>query len=113
MFTAAGVVGTGIIGALSPWAGGALLVLTASVFLPLAARATVALPATRRLHRIGPPGRYVYVHSVASTRPGAGAELLASLTVEADEKGWMLALDAGNETLGTYYSRLGFAPGVR
>lgn len=111
IFTTGAVVGAGIIGALFPWAGAALLALTAVVFLPLAVRATVALPATRRLHRIGPPGRHVYVHSVASTRPGAGAELLGSLAVEADEKGWLLALDAGNESLETYYSKFGFTRG--
>jgi predicted N-acetyltransferase YhbS len=64
-----------------------------------------------RLGRTGPPGHrhQVYVHSVASTRPGAGAELMASLAGEADQKGWLLFLDAGNEELGTYYSRFGFA----
>ena len=111
IFTAGGVVGVGIIGALSPALGGALLALTALAFLPLAVRAAIALPATRRLHRIGPPGRHLYVHSVASTRAGAGAELLGSLAVEADEKGWLLALDAGNASLETYYSRFGFTRG--
>jgi len=65
------------------------------------------------LCRLGPRGRRrrVYVHSVASTRPGAGAELMTSLAGEADQKGWLLVLDAGNERLGTYYSRFGFARG--
>jgi predicted GNAT superfamily acetyltransferase len=34
---------------------------------------------------------------------------MASLAGEADQKGWLLFLDAGNEELGTYYSRFGFA----
>jgi hypothetical protein len=103
----------GLVGAVLPPLGWALLVLTALAFLPLAVRATVALPARRRLGRLGPPGhrRYVYVHSVASTRPGAGAELMTSLAGEADQKGWLLVLDAGNDSLGAYYSKFGFARG--
>ncbi|MGP8205252.1 MAG: hypothetical protein ACLQVK_04200 [Acidimicrobiales bacterium] len=111
--TTGAVVLAGLIGAVWPPLGGALLVLTAVVLLPLAVRATVALPARRRLRRVGPPGRrrYVYVHSVASTRPGAGAELMTSLAGEADQKGWLLVLDAGNESLGAYYAKFGFARG--
>jgi hypothetical protein len=107
------VVLAGVTGAVVPVLGWALLALTVLVFLPLAGRATRALPAKVRLCRLGPRGRRrrVYVHSVASTRPGAGAELMTSLAGEADQKGWLLVLDAGNERLGTYYSRFGFARG--
>ncbi len=96
-----------------PLLGWVLLALTALVSLPLAVSATRALPARVRLDRIGPHGHrhHVYVHSVASTRPGAGAELMASLAGEADRKGWLLFLDADNEKLASYYSRFGFARG--
>jgi hypothetical protein len=111
--TTGAVVIAGLIGAVLAPLGWALLVLTALVFLPLAVRATMALPAKRRLGRIGPPGRrrHIYVHSVASTRPGAGAELMTLLAGEADQKGWLLVLDAENENLGAYYLRFGFARG--
>lgn len=103
----------GVIGAVLPIVGWALLVLTALVFLPLAVRAMKALPAKAQLSRLGPRRgrRRVYVHSVASTRPGAGAELMTALADEADKKRWVLVLDAANERLGTYYSRFGFARG--
>ena len=111
--TSAALVLAGLIGAVLPPLGWALLALTALVFLPLAVQAARALPARTRLSRIGPPGhrRRIYVHSVASTRRGAGAELMTSLAGEADQKGWLLVLDADNERLGTYYSRFGFARG--
>jgi hypothetical protein len=109
-----GVVAAVLIGAAMPLAGWLLLASTALVCLPSAVRATRALPARVRLGRIGPPGHRhgVYVHSVASTRPGAGAELMASLAGEADQKDWLLYLDADNEELATYYSRFGFARGA-
>jgi hypothetical protein len=103
----------GVTGAVVPVLGWALLALIAMLFLPLAVRAARALPAKVRLCRVGPSGRHrrVYVHSVASTRPGAGAELMTSLAGEADREGWLLVLDAGNERLGDYYARFGFARG--
>ena len=52
----------------------------------------------------------VYVHSVASTRPGAGAELMTSLAGEADRKGWLLVLDAGNERLGDVLRQVRLRP---
>jgi hypothetical protein len=99
----------GFIGAVSAPLGWALSSAIVLLLAPLAVRGTVMLPATVRLRRTGPPGRHLYVHSVASTRPGAGAELLASLATEADQKGWSLVLDADNKKLETYYVRFGFA----
>lgn len=109
VFTIGATVLAGVAGAVLPPLGWGLSAAIALVFAPLAARAVMALPATARLHRMSPPGHHVYVHSVASTRPGAGAELLRVLAGEADEKGWWLVLDAGNEALETYYARFGFA----
>jgi hypothetical protein len=109
VLTTAAAVLAGLIGVLLPPLGWALSAVVVVVFVPLAARAAVALPATTRLHRMRPTGRHVYVHSLASTRPGAGAELLSALAREADQKGLLLVLDAGNEGLETYYVRFGFA----
>ncbi len=105
------VVCAALIGAVVPVLGWVMLALSALVSLPFAARAARALPARVRLGRTGPsPGRRaVYVHSVASTRPGAGADLLTSLADEADEAGWWLYLDADNGDLAAYYSRFGFS----
>jgi len=55
-----------------------------------------------------PRRRWLSVHSLASQRRGAGAEVLGSLCQEADEAGWNLILDAGNETLARYYEAFGF-----
>jgi hypothetical protein len=109
--TTGAVLLVGLSGALLPPLGWAVLVSMAFVFLPFALRATLALPARVRLRRMGPVGRHVYVHGVASTRPGAGAELMRSLAGEADEKSWLLVLDAANEKLERYYSQFGFVGG--
>ena len=61
-----------------------------------------------QLERLTPPGQHRYLHSLASTLPGAGAELLRELTGEADRKGWSLSLDASNEKLVGYYAKFGF-----
>jgi hypothetical protein len=55
-------------------------------------------------------GRAVYIHGLASSRPGDGAWLLWSIVEEADANGWALALDASNESLAGYYARFGFRP---
>jgi hypothetical protein len=56
------------------------------------------------------PGRHVYLHSLASTQPGAGAALLGRVCAEADLRGWWLMLDAGAERLVSYYRAFGFEP---
>jgi len=52
--------------------------------------------------------RCVYVHSVASRRRGAGAELMDALSREADDRGWTLELHADNARLAQYYQQFGF-----
>jgi hypothetical protein len=65
----------------------------------------------RRLNRTRPAGRTVLVHSVASVRRGAGAELLRELHEQADANGWILVLDAANETVADkVYRPLGYVP---
>jgi hypothetical protein len=94
--------------AVSPYAGAALATTLIGLVSPGAIRAVRALGAEARLRRLSPPGAHVYVHSLASTLPGAGAELLRELAREADCKRWSLVLDAGNEKLAKYYENLGF-----
>ncbi len=96
-------------GALSTYAGAALAVAVVALLLPRSVGALRALGGRGRLRTLTPPGCCVYVHSVASARPGAGAELLRRLTHEADGKGWSLVLDASNEKLVGYYAKFGFA----
>jgi hypothetical protein len=95
-------------GALSTYAGATLALAVVGLLLPRSVGASRALGHRGQLGRLTPPGRYVYVHSVASSLPGAGAELLQRLAHEADVKGWSLVLDAGNEKLVGYYARFGF-----
>ncbi|MGH9104479.1 MAG: hypothetical protein ACRDZX_01320 [Acidimicrobiales bacterium] len=87
-------------------------VLATAVFLTglasLAVGPLKALPATVRLRRQSPPGHHVYLHSLASSRPGAGAELMGSVIGEADSRGWSLLLDAAGPELVHYYQRFGF-----
>jgi hypothetical protein len=96
-------------GAVSTYAGAALAVAVVVLLVPGSVGALRALGGRGRLGRLTPPGCCVYVHSVASTRPGAGAELLRRLIHEADGKGWALVLDSSNEKLVGYYARFGFA----
>ncbi len=86
---------------------GAAIVLA---LLPSVVGAARSLRGTLRLRRLTPPGPHIYVHSVASTIPGAGAELVAALAEEADQQGWSLLLDASNERLARYYEQFGFLP---
>ena len=95
-------------GLLSPYAGSALAALVLVVLMPGVVGAFRARAANNQLKRLTPSGRYVYVHSLASTSPGAGAALLRELISEKDENGCSLALDASNEKLATYYARFGF-----
>ena len=80
----------------------------AAALLPFAIGAVKARPGRKELAKLTPPGRHVYVHSVASQLPGAGAQLLRGLTQEANDKGWSLVLDASNERLVRYYEQFGF-----
>jgi hypothetical protein len=96
------------VGAASRPAAAALLAAIAVLSLPSALKATIELPAQLRLRRAPASGRHVYLHSLASVEPGAGAELMRLVAREADEKGWSLVLDAGNEQLARYYRRFGF-----
>jgi hypothetical protein len=97
-----------VLGAVAPVA---LIVLTAVctvAMAPAAARAARAVPAQMALRRLSPPGKHIYLHSLASCRPGAGAELLSAVIGEAGQKGWSLLLDAACEGLVPYYRRFGF-----
>jgi hypothetical protein len=105
---AALVVLIGCIGAFSPYTCIAVAVAVVVSLLPRAVRTGRAFAATARLRTLLPERPYVYVHSMASTLPGAGAELLAELAHEAGDKGWSLVLDASNQKLAAYYGRLGF-----
>jgi hypothetical protein len=100
--------GTLALGALSRVATGCVLAVLGALFWRPAIRTVRALPRAAALRRAVPPGQYKYVHSLASTAPGAGAELLRALTREADKKGWSLLLDASNEKLACYYATFGF-----
>jgi hypothetical protein len=103
----------GAMGALAPMAAGAVCACIVAVLLPSAARAIGALPARSRLRQGSRPGPHVFLHSLASTQPGAGAELVRSVTDEADQKGWTISLEAASEELAHYYECLGFqAQGV-
>ncbi len=95
-------------GALSPYAGVTLALMVIVPLLPGSVGALRRFPGQRRLEPSAAPGKQIYVHSFASTRPGAGADLLGTLTREADEKGWALVLDANNERLTRYYGEFGF-----
>jgi hypothetical protein len=103
-------------GAISPVLGAVLVAAIAVVLGPCAISAVKLRPEWKELSRRTPPGRHVYVHSVASQLPGAGAQLLRALALEADENGWSMVLDASNEKLVRYYQQFGFVPrgpGVR
>ena len=88
--------------------GVAISAVMAAALLPFAIGAVRARPGRKELAKLTPPGRHVYVHSVASQLPGAGAQLLRGLTQEANDKGWSLVLDASNERLVQYYEQFGF-----
>ena len=108
--TAVLVVVAVVASAISEIAAVTLVVVVASMLLPLGFAAAWALPARARLSRQTPPGRHRYVHSLASTRRGAGADVLRAVCVEADVKHWSLVLDAGSEQLVGYYEAFGFLP---
>ncbi|HVA44472.1 MAG TPA: hypothetical protein VNF50_13400 [Acidimicrobiales bacterium] len=82
----------------------AILVL----ILPSLRLSLLAHRAHKVLARSSPTRPYVGVHTVTSTCPGHGRQLMADLGREADSKGWTLVLDAANEALAGYYSDLGY-----
>lgn len=89
--------------------GGMALVLAVSWIMgPSAVRYGKRLLRSAGPHSCGIPGGTVIVHSLASIRRGAGAELMVMLTDEADRRGWMLSLEADGEELVQYYERFGF-----
>ncbi len=94
--------------AVSPYAGAALATAMIVLLARGAVRAGRGLGAETRLRTLSPPGAHLYVHSLASTLPGAGAELLRDLAREADDKRWSMILDASNEKLSKYYENFGF-----
>jgi hypothetical protein len=107
--SAALVVAAAAASVLSPALSLLALAVLSMPSVPAAVQGFRALPAKARLRAGAPRARHVYVHSVASTLPGAGAELLSALVQEADEQAWSLALDASNERLARYYEGFGFA----
>jgi hypothetical protein len=102
------VLGIALMGVVSPLAGTALAAAVVALLLPRCAGSVRARTAERCLKRLTPPGQTVYLHSLASTLPGAGAELLRSVNREADAKGWSLVLDAADKKLIEYYRNFGF-----
>lgn len=98
----------GAAGAVSAYACAGLAATITALLLPGAVVAARSVGARARLRRSLPVGAHVYVHSVASTLPGAGAELLREVVAEADRKGWALVLDASNRELAMYYEQFGF-----
>jgi hypothetical protein len=96
------------LGATCPPVAWALVAGLASLCLPLAWPAVKALPANHRLRRMTPPGPRMYLHSLASTWPGSGAELMRSVVRDADATGKAIALDADNQKLARYYEAFGF-----
>jgi hypothetical protein len=96
------------LGAVSPYACVTVAVGIIVSLLPRAVRTGRAFAAEADLRAFLPARPYVYVHSLASTWPGAGGELLRDLAHEADHKGWSLVLDASNEKLASYYGKFGF-----
>ena len=106
--TAILVVVAAIASALSEAAAATVVVITVFTFLPLGLVAAWSLPSRARLSGQTPRGHHRYVHSLASTKRGAGADVLRALCVEADVKHWSLVLDAGSEQLVGYYEAFGF-----
>lgn|GEM_PF-2379141 len=105
---AALVVLTGVLGVISVVLAVGFLTLNLLVFLPLAWNGLREIPARLRLAAVTPAGRHLYVHSFASTRRGAGAELLGGLCSEADSSNTPLVLDVEAPRLVQYYRAFGF-----
>jgi len=96
------------LGTISPLADVVVAAAVCASCLPTIPRAVRALPSRRWRHRASPPRPYLYLHSLASTKAGSGAELVRSVCAEADVRGTTLVLEAANQELVGYYSKLGF-----
>ena len=86
-----------------------LVVLTLAVLLSPSALLSLKTRRLReRLAASAPSGPLIGIHTVTSSFPGHGAELMNQVSEEADLAGWSLVLDAANERLSDYYGRFGF-----
>jgi hypothetical protein len=90
------------------WPVWAVFIVAGWWYLPMMRTSLAAAVPRRALYRCRPAGRVVIVHTMASVEPGAGADLLKTVTDEADDSGWTLTLDAANERLASYYRQFGF-----
>jgi GNAT superfamily N-acetyltransferase len=69
------------------------------------------LPCSHQLYKLRPKGSYCLQGLVRDPAArGAGARLVEALCAQADVKGWVLSLEAGDEWLRGYYAGLGFVP---
>lgn len=102
------ILAAGVVGALCPVAAYLVVASISACLFPVVVRAVRAVPAGRSLPAMAPLGPHLYLHSLASTAPGAGAELVQLVSRETDAAGRALVLDAGNEKLLHYYEALGF-----
>lgn len=102
------IAGIWLLGTQSRQAAQTVLVCMLVVAAVMALVGARRLPALVRLHQQAPPVRCLYVHCLASRRPGAGAGLLQDLARESDRSGVPLLLDAGNARLKQYYRQFGF-----
>lgn len=101
-------------GGVSTAAAVGVVMATAAILVPLGVAGLRVLPARARLAGRTPRGRYRcphrYLHSLASTKPGTGAELLRQVCAEADSKDRHLFLETGSGRLVSYYAGFGFEP---
>lgn len=97
-----------VCGASAP-AGLALLGVVVCIFGPALARNSRLPGNCWPVARRGLGAGSVYLHSLASARPGAGAELMQQVAAEADREQLTLVLDADNEILVLYYEQFGFS----
>ncbi|HTV12632.1 MAG TPA: hypothetical protein VME20_12315 [Acidimicrobiales bacterium] len=98
-------------GALGTVSRAAALSITSAVLVVLFPSATWAIsraPSWRAWKKERPPRPYTFIGSLASVKPGAGAQLVQAVVSEAAAKGQGVVLDADNDALVRYYERLGF-----
>lgn len=87
-----------------------VLLAAAVVLLPSLVLTVRTTGSRDRLTASAPAGPLVGVHTVTSSRPGHGAEVIRMVALEADTNGWSLILDAANDRLADYYRQFGFRP---
>lgn len=104
-------IGTGVVWWPLPWC---LVVLVLAAIGPCARSGWNNRRAQSQLSSFGPFSPHVYVHGVARLPDpeckGDAALVMAGLAREADDRGWILALDAGGPRLVEYYQQFGFEP---